>query len=190
MGGPVPLPEVLDEVLFKRVREGDMRAFDELYSRYEQRLFCFIKRYLARSEDAEEVFHEAFMKVLKSREIKFDRGSFCTWLYRIARNLSLNRLRSHGRSEKAAWEFGAEVAADSNLFPTENKIDESKLLGALTSAVKNLSQPLFEIYRLRSSGMSYEEMAHILDIPLGTVKSRMFEMVGQLREEVELWNVR
>jgi len=68
--------------------------------------------------------------------------------------------------------------------------DESQLLSALTESVKKLSQPLVEIYHLRCSGMSYEEMSHVLDIPLGTVKSRMFEMVGQLREEIELWNAR
>ena len=79
-----------------------MLAFDELYARYATRLFGFLRPQLPSSRaDAEDVFHESLLATLESHEVTFDRGSFRTWLYRIARNLVLNRIRSEGRGEIA-----------------------------------------------------------------------------------------
>src|ERR1700678_187821 len=91
-----------DEALYVRVKQGDMRAFDALYARYETSLFGFLSSQLRNRADAEDVFHEAFLSALKSREVVFDgdRG-FKTWLYRIARNLASNRARSERRGARA-----------------------------------------------------------------------------------------
>ncbi|HEY8042156.1 MAG TPA: sigma-70 family RNA polymerase sigma factor [Polyangiaceae bacterium] len=174
-----------DEALYARVKHGDIRAFDELYARYATRLFGFLRPQLPGRPDAEDVFHEAMMATLESDEVAFDRGSFRTWLYRIARNLVLNRLRSRGRGEHALLKLGA--ADDEPAPPADDRVAHGQLLRALDGAVARLPSPLSDVYHLRSSGLSYEEMATVLGIPLGTLKSRMNQMVNVLREELKPW---
>jgi RNA polymerase sigma-70 factor (ECF subfamily) len=176
-----------DEALYARVKQGDLRAFDELYARYEGPLFGFLVSQLRSRADAEDVFHEAFLGTLKSREVEFDRtGGFRTWLYRIARNLTLNRRRSEHRGTRAL----AEVPVPERPPAVDDVLAERELLDALDGAIERLSPPLAEVYQLRCSGLSYEEIATVLEIPLGTLKSRMNQMVTQLREELRPWTAR
>jgi RNA polymerase sigma-70 factor (ECF subfamily) len=176
-----------DEALYARVKQGDMRAFDELYARYAGRLFGFLRPQVPTRSDAEDVFHEALLATLESAEVAFDRGSFRTWLYRIARNAVLNRVRSRGRREAAMVKL---AVADERPPSTEDKLAHGELLRALDGAVARLPSALSDVYRLRSSGLSYEEMATVLGIPLGTIKSRMNQMVNVLREELKPWTAR
>ena len=176
-----------DEALYARVKHGDMRAFDELYDRYARRLFGFLKGQLRTRADAEDVCHEALLATLESDEVVFDRGSFRTWLYRIARNIVLNRVRSEGRGENA---IGKLATGDEPPRGSDERIADMQLLRALDGAVARLPSPLSEVYHLRSSGLSYEEMATVLNIPLGTLKSRMSHMVDVLREELKPWTAR
>src|SRR5689334_5155452 len=91
-----------DEALYLRVRQGDMVAFDALYARYETRLYGFLHNQLRNRADAEDVFHEAFLTALKSRDVRFEReGGFRAWLYRVARNIASNRLRTSERGARA-----------------------------------------------------------------------------------------
>lgn len=172
-----------DETLYRRVREGDLEAFDALYARYERPLFGFLLRTLRDRQDAEDVFHEAFLQVLHSREVRFDGGSFCSWLYRIARNLSLNHLRA-GRREGARRQAAPPPPPPPD---AEARLGAAQAGAALSRALEKLPAPLQELYHLRSAGLSYEEMAAVLGVPLGTVKSRMNQMVNQLRTEVSPW---
>jgi RNA polymerase sigma-70 factor (ECF subfamily) len=176
-----------DEQLYARTKRGDMRAFDELYTRYESRLFGFILSQLRNRADAEDAFHEAFLNALKSREVVFapDAG-FKTWLFRIARNLMLNRIRSSERGARARARLDAPEAPPS----ADEAIERGELLAALDVAVAQLPPSLSELYHLRSSGLSYEEMAGVLEIPLGTLKSRMNQMMTVLREELRPWTAR
>jgi RNA polymerase sigma-70 factor (ECF subfamily) len=174
-----------DEHLYERLRAGELRAFDGLYERYERRLFGFILSYLQDPAEAEDVFHETFLGVLRSREVRFERGSFKSWLYQIARNESLNRLRKQNR-----WKRVAEVARAEPAKDPEPDLDAQKAELALGEAVSRLPVPLSEVYHLRASGLSYEEMAQVLDVPVGTVKSRMHEMLQQLKKEMRPWTVR
>jgi RNA polymerase sigma factor (sigma-70 family) len=178
-----------DEALYARVKDGDLSAFDTLYERYETRLFGFLLSLLRNRADAEDVFHEAFLRALKSREIVFERaGGFRTWLYRIARNLALNHHRGAGRGERALMKL---VKPDARDVPgVDDRIAEAERLAALDGAVLRLPEPLSEIFHLRSSGLSYEEMADVLEIPMGTLKSRMNQMVTHLREELRPWTAR
>jgi RNA polymerase sigma-70 factor (ECF subfamily) len=172
-----------DEALYARTKRGDMRAFDELYARYEARLYGFVLGILKQREEAEDVFHEAFMRALKSREVTFDRGSFRTWIFRIAKNLAMNRLRSEQRGARALGRIVEEPSAP----PPDASLAQEQLLRALDGAVAKLPPALSEVFHLRSSGLSYEEMAEVLEIPLGTLKSRMNQMVVVLREELLPW---
>jgi RNA polymerase sigma-70 factor (ECF subfamily) len=172
-----------DEALYVRVKQGDMRAFDELYARYESRLFGFLQSQLRNRADAEDAFHEAFLAALKSPEMRFHRdGGFRTWLYRVARNIVLNRARAAQRGARAFAELSSEPAPAAH-----ESLEEHELERALRSAIERLPPALSEVFHLRTSGLSYEETADVLEIPLGTLKSRMNHLVTQLREELRPW---
>jgi len=177
-----------DESLYARVKQGDLLAFDELYTRYSSRLFGFVRAQLPASSDAEDVFHETMMATLESDEVTFEGASFRTWLFRIARNRVLNRLRSSARGDAAKLR----LSADGEPAPpsAEDRVARAQMVDALERAVKRLPSTLSDVYHLRSSGLSYEEMAAVLEIPLGTIKSRMNQMVKVLREELEPWIAR
>lgn len=177
-----------DESLYARVKHGDLQAFDELYTRYSARLFGFLRAQLPTASDAEDVFHEAMMATLESDEVTFEGASFRTWLFRIARNRVLNRQRSSARGDAAKVRLAAsEEPAPPN---AEDRVARAQMVDALERAVNRLPATLSDVYHLRSSGLSYEEMATVLEIPLGTIKSRMNQMVKVLREELQPWIAR
>jgi len=175
-----------DEELYRRTRAGDMAAFDALYERYEVPLFGFLLGQLQSRADAEEALCEAFMKALQSSEPTLAAGGFRAWVYRIARNHALNLLRSRKRGERAV----ASLAEPPPTGAADEAFEDHERLRALEGAVGRLPPSLSELYRLRTSGLSYQEMAAVLEIPLGTLKSRMHQMVTQLREELRTWTAR
>lgn len=177
-----------DEKLLARVRAGDMEAFDALYERYETRLFAYLRALLLDRRDAEEVMHDAFMAALRDDTEILDDGGFRAWLYRIARNHALNRLRGTERHARHLSAL-AEVETDRTAPSAERALESRQLEAALTSAVTRLPAPLGELFHLRSSGLSYEQIADVVEVPLGTVKSRMHQMVHALREELKPWIV-
>ena len=167
-----------DEALYQRWIAGDLRAFDQLYARFERPLFGFVRAFIRDAGEAEDVLHEAFLAVLRERAQGI--RSFRSWIYEVTRHLCLNRVRSRKRAEKAVTAVEpptAEPAADEQL-------DARRRAVRLESAVARLPASLAEVYRLRASGMSYDEVAAVLGVPVGTVKSRMHEMVSRLKEEV------
>jgi RNA polymerase sigma-70 factor (ECF subfamily) len=175
-----------DEALYTRVRRGDMRAFDELYERYATRLYGFLHSILRSRADAEDVFHEAFLRALEAEAERMQPGGFRAWLYRIARNRALNVLRGEQRGARAV----AALPAPEGDRPADDRLAGHEADVALAGAVSRLPPALSEVFHLRSSGLSYEEMAEVLEIPLGTIKSRMNQMVTVLREEMKPWTAR
>jgi RNA polymerase sigma-70 factor (ECF subfamily) len=178
------MPTEPDEVLFARIVRGDVAAFDPLYERYESRLFGFLVARLGNRADAEELFHESFVRTLKSGA-RLDRdGAFRTYIFRVARNLALNRKRSEKRGARAMERMAGEEIVETS---AHDRLADEQLRRALDAAVDKLPSALSELFHLRCSGLSYEEMASVLEVPLGTVKSRMNQMVGHLREELKPW---
>lgn len=168
-----------DEALYARWVDGDLRAFDALYARWERPLFGFVCAFVRDRSEAEDVLHEVFMSVLRER--RRDIRSFRAWIYEVTRHLCLNRARSKKRAARALEEV---KTIQPDVANVESEIDARRRAIVLERAVSRLSEPLAEVYRLRASGMSYDEVAEILGVPVGTVKSRMHEMVLRLKEEV------
>lgn len=172
-----------DEALFERLAAGDMRAFDCLYERFERPLFGFIRAELhGDAAEAEDVLHEAFMAVIRERARRAEVRSFRAWIYEVARHLCLNRARSRKRAANMLDVVASERA--SPVPPAEALLEMRETAGALTAAVSKLPDTLGEVYRLRAAGLSLDEVARVLSVPIGTVKSRMHEMVKRLREEM------
>ncbi len=168
-----------DEALYQRWAAGDLRAFDRLYARFERPLYGFVRAYIRDATEAEDVLHEAFMAVLRER--KKDIRSFRAWIFEVTRHLCLNRVRGAKRAARAAAEVSAVEASSPR---PDEALDEHRRAAMLERAVARLPEPFAEVYRLRAAGMSYDEVAEVLEIPVGTVKSRMHEMVLRLKEEV------
>jgi len=174
-----------DEALFERMLAGDLGAFDRLYDRFERPLFGFIRAQVRDSADAEDLLHEAFLAVLRARDGAAALRSFRAWLFEVARNLCRNRARARLRAGRALDGAGATSDAAAGEAPgTEERLGQEQRSAMLERAVARLPQTLAEVYRLRAAGMSYDEVAALLEVPLGTVKSRMHEMIKRLRTEV------
>jgi RNA polymerase sigma-70 factor, ECF subfamily len=177
-----------DEVLLERVRAGDLPAFDVLYERHEARLFAYLRAILGDRLDAEEVLHDAFLTVLKDRDATFDQdGAFRGWLYRVARNMASNRRRGDLRRENNIASSAASAPSAHDVPGADRILEARELEMALTAALGRLPRALGELWHLRTSGLSYEQIASVVDAPLGTVKSRMHQMVSVLREELKPW---
>jgi RNA polymerase sigma-70 factor (ECF subfamily) len=149
-----------DETLLQRVREGDLEAFDALYERHETRLFAYLRSVTKDRHDAEELLHDAFLGAIKTTRTTFEEGAFRGYLYRVARNLAFNRRRSGQRHERM-------LASASNEGPAASAgahaaLERRELEGALTEAVRRLPTTLGELYHLRSSGLSYEQIASVV----------------------------
>lgn len=171
-----------DEALYEAMLAGDMRAFDALYERFERPLFGFIRKQLSQPAEAEDVLHEAFLSLLRDKAGARRALSLKAWLFQVARNLCLNRARSQRRASRAL-EKEHSMTREGEAHP-EQALEHEQSHAALRTAVAKLPTELSELYHLRSSGLSYEEMATVLSIPVGTVKSRMHQLVNRLREEM------
>jgi RNA polymerase sigma factor (sigma-70 family) len=171
-----------DEALHEKLLRGDLGAFDLLYERHARALFTFIRKHLSDAHEAEDVLHETFMALLRARGGDAPTQCLRAWLFTAARNLSLNRLRSRRRGARALEV--AEVAPAPEL-PPDRVIEARQSAERLRRAVEGLPAGLAELYALRAGGMSYEELAAVLAVPVGTVKSRMHDMVSRLRQEME-----
>jgi RNA polymerase sigma-70 factor (ECF subfamily) len=172
-----------DDALFERLCDGDMAAFDALYARLERPLFGFIRARVGDAHEAEDVLQESFLAVLRERRRRTEVRSVRAWLYQVAQHLCLNRARSRARAGHALEETRhAAPAADRPL--AEQALEEHERVRILARAVEKLPAALAELYHLRASGMSYEEVAAVMGIPIGTVKSRMHDLVKRLREEM------
>jgi len=168
-----------DEYLYERMLAGDLGAFDSLYERYQRHLLGFIRGLLHDPTEAEDVLHDTFLALLREGKAGRRAQHFRAWIFQAARNLCLNRLRTQTRAVRAGPN-NEPVAGD----PPERAIEQRQMAEVLRGAVATLPNDLAELYRLRAMGMSYEELADALAVPLGTVKSRLHALVSRLREGV------
>jgi len=164
-----------DETLVQRCLEGDREAFGEIVSRYERPLFHVALRTLGNAEDARDATQSAFVKAwLHLRQFDRSRRLF-SWLYRIALNEALNRLRARRQTVDLD-----ECLVDSGQSPEEST-EERERRQLLDRAMARLSGQHREVLMLRHwLQLSYEEIADALGIPSKTVKSRLFAARSRL----------
>jgi len=175
-----------DHDLVQRVQAGDSAAFRALFDKYHRRAFAVAMGVVKNEDDALDAVQEAFVKVHRSIHKFEGSSSFYTWLYRIVMNASIDHVRRTSRRKSLDFDERtlheeSEVAGDGALVPHVADANPGKtmLRRELGSAIQAALQELPEHHRavivLREiEGMSYEEMAVALDVPKGTVMSRLF----------------
>ncbi|MDZ7841359.1 MAG: RNA polymerase sigma factor RpoE [Gammaproteobacteria bacterium] len=182
----------VDKVLVERVRNGDRGAFDLLVRKYQHKVANLVSRYVYDSAEVEDVSQEVFIKAY--RAIKGFRGdsAFYTWLYRIAVNTAKNHLVAQGRRPpNTDVDAGDAEQIEAGRMMREIGTPESNTLSkelaeCVTRAVAELPQDLRVAITLRElEGLSYEEIATVMDCPIGTVRSRIFRAREAIDKEME-----
>ncbi|MEM9530794.1 MAG: sigma-70 family RNA polymerase sigma factor [Pseudomonadota bacterium] len=168
-----------DRALMQRYAEGDAAAFDELYERHKGPLFRYLKHSVGIDAVAEELFHEAWVRVIDARERYIASARFSTWLYRIARNLVIDR---HRRPRPLPLEAPDALPAG-NTGAAANDPDERRLGPALRAALSSLplEQRTTVLLHLEQD-MTLQEIADICGCGRETIKSRMRYATAKLRE--------
>ena len=185
-----------DHDLVQRVQAGDSAAFRTLYDKYHRRAFAVAMGVVKNEDDALDAVQNAFVKVHKNIHKFEGSSSFYTWLYRIVMNVSIDHVRRTSRRktldfDERALHEESEVAGDGALVPrvTDANPGKAALRRELGSAIQAALAQLPEHHRavivLREiEGMSYEEMAEALEVPKGTIMSRLFHARKKMQVEL------
>ena len=183
--------ESTDHQLVARVQKGDKRAFDLLVLKYQFRLQAIVSRFIRDTDEVADVTQEAFIKAYRALPKFRGDSQFYTWLYRIAINTAKNYLVSKNRRPaNTDIDIGdAEQFADNDKLIDETSPENSMMTEELAQVIKDSLNQLTEDLRtaltLREfEGMSYEEIAAIMDCPVGTVRSRIFRAREFIDERV------
>ena len=172
--------QLTDQALVERVQQGDKKAFNLLVSRYQNRVAGLLTRYVS-PNDIPDVVQESFIKAYRSIGAFRGDSAFYTWLYRIAVNTAKNYLTAQGRrppNEDILAEEAESYDVGSNLRDVatpENELLSNELKKIVFDTIKGLQEDLRTAITLREiEGLSYEEIAEIMECPVGTVRSRIF----------------
>lgn len=184
-----------DAALIRAFHEGDRAAFDRLVLKHKDRLFNLCYRFLGDYEEANDSAQETFIKVYRSlNRFRFE-SAFSTWLYRIAVNTCKNRLKSSAHRQKRRMvpldnpvsanhgSPGREIQDESQ--SPDNELEKKENMRAIQEAINALPPEQKEVVTLRDiEGFSYEEVAEITGLNLGTVKSRLARARLDLRKRL------
>lgn len=174
--------EYTDEQLLGPVGEGSATAFAELYHRYAQKMFSYFFRMLWKNKElAEDQTQELFLKVIKhAKKFEADR-SFSTWLYSMAHNMCKNEYRR----EEVRSKF-RRMKNDTNLIQQEKQIDLRKFKEAVHTCMDELNEEKRSLFILRfQEQLTVPDISRILNIPEGTVKSRLFYLLKEMKEKLK-----
>jgi RNA polymerase sigma-70 factor, ECF subfamily len=159
-----------DEDLVAALRGGDLGAFDRLYARYEQRLYGYIRRIVGEPAAADDLFQDIFLTVLRDRSFDPTRGRFAPWLFTVARNRCLAGQRLD-RSRDALREQASVHLRPAAAEDPERAVGEASRVHAAMAA---LPEPQRQLILLKQLGeLSYREIAALLGVAEGTIKSRL-----------------
>ena len=170
-----------DQQLVARVQQGEKAAFDLLVLRYQSRIINLVSRFVRNPSDALDVTQEAFLKAYRAMPSFRGDSAFYTWLYRIAVNTAKNWLAIQSRrSADSEMDYEEIERIEGNSALREYATPERLLLkdeiqATVISAIEELPEDLRLAIMLREvEGLSYEEIASVMDCPIGTVRSRIF----------------
>jgi len=173
--------QLTDQQIVERVQNGDKNAFGLLVTKYQHKVANLVSKYVKNSGDVADVTQETFIKTYRALATFRGESAFYTWLYRIAVNTAKNYLTSQSRKTSLNTVDAEEADSyDGSDSLKENATPERLLLSdeikkVLFETVEKLPEDLRMVITLREiEGMSYEEIANVIDSPVGTVRSRIF----------------
>ncbi len=185
-----------DKALVARARKGDRRAFDLLVLKYQHRVQRLIARYIRDPEQVFDLAQETFIKAYRALERFRGDSAFYTWIYRIAVNTAKNQLASDARGGyMVSLNSGGSDESDEPMMEPEALRDggtpdalaaTAELKAAIDRAISDLPEDLRTALTLREmEGLSYDEIAAVMDCPIGTVRSRIFRAREAIEQSIE-----
>jgi RNA polymerase sigma-70 factor (ECF subfamily) len=181
----------IDQKLVVRVQKGDKTAFDLLVRKYQHKIAKLISRYVRDRREVEDVTQEALIKAYRAIGGFRGESAFYTWLYRIAVNTAKNYLESQGRRPPGTdMEIETAELTDGGASLREQATPERQMLtdeiaNTVHRVIEKLPEDLRTAITLREiEGMSYEEIAQVMDCPIGTVRSRIFRAREAVDQEL------
>lgn len=169
-----------DLALVRRAKKGDYRAFDLLVLKYQSRIVSIAFKFVKEIQLAEDISQESFIKAYRSINSFREESAFYTWLYRITANTAKNYLVSKGRrKESSISELSISENEDFFELPTNDSPEQILMAQSLKDTIYDALSGLPEDTRTALSlrefeGLNYEEIAEIMNCPVGTVRSRIF----------------
>lgn len=174
-----------DDECIARAQQGDVAAFSELVARYQDRIYRFLVRLTRSPDDALELTQETFLSAYQALARWRPEARFTTWLFRIARNQAFDWLRRHKRVDFVAWGDEQDLGLADPASTPDVALETVQRLRGLERALARLPTDHREILLLREiEEMSYDDIAEVLDISLGTVKSRIARARAGLLEKM------
>ena len=177
-----------DEKLILRFQEGDINAYNELVKRYKDRLFNFVLRYFNNAEQAEDVVQDTLIKLYTHASYYKNIAKFSTWIFTIAKNNALTELRKNKRKKTdSLWtEDGKVIDINSKEESLESKVQNEIAIDQLNKFLDEIPENFRMAVVLRDfQELSYEEISTILEIPIGTIKSRINRGRIQLAQKMK-----
>ena len=182
---------VTDKELIERVKNGEKAAYDLLVLKYQQRIVNLVLRFVRNHSDALDVTQEAFIKAYRALPNFRGDSAFYTWLYRIAVNTAKNHLAVQSRRPRSSDYDVSEIeqiegsSALKEQATPENLLLKDELQATVLKAIEDLPEDLKTAIMLRElEGLSYEEIASVMDCPIGTVRSRIFRAREAIDEKM------
>ncbi|MDR5885288.1 RNA polymerase sigma factor RpoE [Vreelandella janggokensis] len=180
-----------DQQLVERAQKGDTRAFDLLVKKYQHKIIGLIGRYVHDHAEVHDVAQEAFIKAYRALGKFRSESAFYTWMYRIAINTAKNHLVSRGRRPPGSDLdiSDAEIVDQSGRLADaespEASIARDQLEAAVYEAIEKLPDDLRTAITLRElDGLAYEDIAQVMQCPVGTVRSRIFRAREAVDEHI------
>jgi len=177
-----------DEKLILRFQEGDINAYNELVKRYKDRLLNFVLRYFNNVEQAEDVVQDTLIKLYTHASYYKNVAKFSTWIFTIAKNNALTELRKNKRKKTdSLWtEDGQIIDINSKEESLDSKVQNEIAIDQLNKFLDEIPENFRMAVVLRDfQELSYEEISKILEIPIGTIKSRINRGRIQLAEKMK-----
>ena len=182
----------VDQQLVERTQRGDKHAYELLVVKYQRRLGRLISRFVRDAAEVEDVTQEAFVKAYRALPTFRGESAFYTWLYRIGINTAKNYLLALKRRAPTSTQFNVDEAEGfdeaellQEVSTPENELMSKQVVEVVNSSLQQLPDDLRTALTLREiEGLSYEEIADVMDCPIGTVRSRIFRAREAIAEKL------